>query len=627
MNGRRRWRAALLAIVLLAVALLWWVGDEDPGPGEEALAEAALSSAGVVVPAAPLATLPGPARDDLTGSVPPRLEQAPPPALDHPFEYDLELIVRDAFGVPSPDALVFAGPLGCGLSRWPEATGDDGRARLHWQGKRNAMTLRLAVVAAGVLQPQRLVELDAGRPRTLALVVTGRPQDDEALAALRRRTPDGLFEDARRVRRAKRRQDLDALCGRHLRLFSANDCTACHDPSSLASYSMLARAAVARPVLHEAAWFSDLWPTPVADEEGNDRQHRLADSRRRAAGHGSHGATGAAHGTVADASGKVIAGVPVAALAGERLLGVAWTDAEGRWQLGSIPHGPVMLRAGGGEAGDASTEVGIGAAPMQWNCQLTVQNAVHGQALDEQGAVLANWRIEFESIGGPFADLAFVDPAGRFTLPGIPGPGLCYLWSAEGRRRLPIGIGTAVLPDTGTVTLRLDPALPAGSQLRLRPALPREAMGGAVEATIAQLATGRVASLHASTFDGRFEADGLCPGEYRVEVAAPRFGVVDAGVVVADGHGPIDLGNIVFSPRGRLRFLTPELEPSPLAGEHEFCRRLTDVDVRTPYERAGDQVLLPPGTYLLLWRNDKGRHVVAFHVAAGATTEVIVNTR
>lgn len=625
MSAAGRWRWGLV-VALIAAAVWWWATGDEPGPGDDVPRDPPVASGAAAAAIAPLPAA-MPARDDLTATVPPRLEQAPPPPLDHPFEFALELIVRDGFGVPSPDALVFAGPLGCGLSRWPEATGDDGRARLRWRGKRNTMSVRLAVVAAGVLQPMRLVDLDAGRPRTLALVVTGRPQDEAALAALRRRTPEGLFEDATRVQSARRRQDLDALCGRHLRLFSAQECTVCHEANSLASYSMLARAGVGRPGIHESAWFSDLQPTAVDDGEESDRRQHLAASRRAAAGHGASGATGAAHGTVADAAGRPIGGVPVAAFAGERLLGVGWTDDAGQWRLARIPQGPVSLRAGGGEAGDATTNIGIGGAPVQWDCQLEVHNAVRGRAQDQQGAVLANWRIEFESIGEPFADLAFVDPDGNFTLPGIAGPGLCYLWSPEGRRRLPIGIGTAVLPNTGAVTLRLDPALPANSRLRLRPQLPREAVGGAVEVTIAQLATGRVAALHAAAFDGLFEAEGLCPGEYRVEIAAPRFGIVDAGVVVADGHGPVELGNLVFPARGRVRFLAPQLEPSPLAGDHEFCRRLPDVDVRTPYERVGEDVLLPPGSYLLLWRNDRGRHVVGFSVAAGAATEVIVNTR
>ncbi len=619
--------AALLTLAVL-FAWLWPRGDAVP-PGDTDAPEREATADTVTAPLERGETTPE--RTDLTDAQP-----APPPEadLEHPFTFDLQLRLIDEYGLPVQDALVFAAPPLCGYSLWPQPTDAHGRAHLQWQGRQHHMQMHLTTMSWGELQPTHLLNLQAGQPMPLTLVIRGREPEEAALDRVRERSAEQLREDTLAVRygRMQKRDGLDVLCGRTQFLFREFLCSNCHDKSSIADYSTLARCGDMRPALHPAASFWDLRANNVTDQQVQQRTQLLERSARAAADREQRRRTETAMviGAVRDARGKAVPEVPVVwQTADGAVRRRTMTNTRGRYRLENCAPGPIELRAGGGEAGEArATIVAIAGEAVPWNAELTATSIVRGTARDETGGVLAGWRVEYERAERDWADVTTVRDDGTFLFPGAPGLGQCLLWPKGNGYGLPVLFGATALPDAAPVTLSLAADNPTRARLRLRPVLPVGCSWAQVETRVTQLQTGRTAALRPSGRDEAFELEGLAPGPYRVEVGAPILGWVDCRTIDIDGRGLWDLGPVPLPMPGRLRVHTPAGVKSPLQLEHAFCRRLPELDVQETYRRDGDDdLLLAAGEHVLVWRTKEGRRSVAFSLISGGLTELTIAAR
>lgn len=629
-GGKHTRELVVLAALLLATLWLLWPGGEapQPEPADEAHTQPAPAAA------EPPPAEPAVAQSERTDLTQPQLEPAPEPDLAHPFAYTLDLHLVDAFGLPVPGGMVFAAPRLCGLSLWPAMTDARGRVELHWRGRARSMQLQLAVLVWGVLQPMRLVDLDEGSTRKLSIVVRGREQSEETLQRLQARRPEDERLDAYKVRRGRlrRNDDFDALCGRTLLLFKDYSCIDCHEPSRVASYSTLSRCAVIAPGLHPFATFPDLRLGALSESQREERQRMLQQSEAGPEKKVGRAPRLRAHvsGQVLAADGEPAAQVPVAWLdASGAVRRRTLTDDKGTYSLGPIDTGLLTLRAGGGDGGDVQDIVLVTEGdPTPWNCRLVVDSALRGSACDETGGVLVDWRVECEGMDGDWADLALTRKDGTFIMPSVPGACMAMLWPSDKDLALPVLFGKAVLPGINFLPLRLDPMQPTRARLRLHPFAPDNAKGVPVDARICQLDSGRIAQLVSLGHEEAFELQGLCAGPYRVEVGAPLYGWVDAGVAQLDGRGLWDIGAVQLPRPGRAQLHLIENATSPLLHEHACYRRTEAMDVQENFKLDDEgALLLPPGEHLLLWREQETVRAMQFAVHAAQTTAVVIAPR
>lgn len=638
-NPRRR-RAltpALLALGLLA--LLLWLLRSSPDPADQ-LASPAPAEA---VPDQPPAIESAAGR--IVGSPPPVMPSDEVDPLDlgptFPFRLDLQLV--DDHGLPVPDALAFLAPSGCGFAMWPEPTDPRGRLSLRWPGRARGMSVTLALLAWGVVQPLRELELQADRPRTLAVVAFGRPRqpvtnsDREGLWAqfhldrLRQALRRGDDQIRDRTGRMRRRDELDILCGREVVLFQTMDCGNCHQRSRIAGYAPLHRSVVLAAGLHPAAVFadhpvSDPTPAQLAERERLLRHSAVSDRETRRTPRSDPQADIAGH--VLDADGQFAVGTPVACLGADgSLLARTATEGRGRFQLG-VPPGNVELVAGGGDAGSQRTLVNAARGIVtEWDLRLERRAVVAGAAVDEAGLPLVGWRVEFEGEAMPWADLATTRADGCFLLSDLPGRGRLLLWSKEADLQLPVLAGPVALPDAEPVRLALAAAQPTRARLRLRPVLPGGQQRSQVEVRIFQLDTGRGTLVSGVGQDDDFGLEGLPAGWYRIDVGAPGLGWESRKVHV-DGRGLWDAGAMALPRPGKVELRLADGQASPLSTSHGFYRRLPEADIRVEAGRDRDGApTLAAGEHLLLWQEGPHLRAVAFRVKPGMTTAVHVPRR
>ncbi len=636
-DARQAPRWPLLLLPLLAL-LLWLFGAQDPAVAETPEPTPAPAAA------ADRATVPPPqdaAPHDAERTAEP--EPSLLPDLAHPFAFALDLTVRDGFGLPVPDALVFVAAPACALSLWPAPTDARGHLPIRWQGRTSRMELTVAVVAWGVLQPLRRVACDADRPQALAVVATGRRLDPAAVAALQQQ-PDELarlqraFQRERRQSgRLQRRDEFEVLCGREVLLFRGFFCVECHETSRLAGYASLGLAGTAGPSLHPHALLSDFRTAPPDEKQLRARQEQFQrseqDEDRRRQGLLAVVPGGSElHGRVTDADGRPAAAVPI-----------AWRDADGavrhrtatndhgEYRLAPIGRGMVSLSAGGGAGGALATSLLIGPGEHEWSPRLLRTDTVRGTAVDEQGRPFANWMVEFEGEGGATA-LGITNTDGAFLLANVGARGRCLLWPQGRDLRLPVAISDMVLPDGEAVRLRIDPDVPARARLRLRPVLPASSFERGqrpeVEVRVFQEDSGRGAHIARGQFEDQFQLEGLPAGNYRVEVGAPGLGWTVLGPVYVDGRGLWDLGAIALPVPGRARLVVPAGVPAPGSLPHALYRREPALDVLVDPRVEGDDWVLAPGRYVLLWQHPgQGLRGLEFGVEALRVTEMPVPAR
>ncbi|HLQ39142.1 MAG TPA: hypothetical protein VK348_15135, partial [Planctomycetota bacterium] len=537
-------------------------------------------------------------REDPEADIP---AAAPAPDLEHPYPFTLSVRVIDGFGLPVEGALVFAAPPQSGFGLWPVPSSASGHVQLRWQARVQRMQLTIAVLANGVLQPMRRLDLETGTQHQLTLAAMGRKQDEAALAQaqnrelarrrqrveeLRRQEGNPAWNNEPRRGRLRRRDELDVLCGRSLLLFREFECTACHTPSRIAVYDVLRRAADLQPGLHPGSLFTDLREHTPSAAELQKRQHALVQNDSDPAQRARRAIANRAvvSGRVVLADGKPATEVPVAWLGeGGMVNQRTATDGDGLFQLAPVQAGSVELCAGGGDGGNASTLLVASTMGTTWNAELAAASVVRGSATDDTGKPLAGWRVEFESEGSSWADFAPTHDDGTFVLPAIPLRGRCLLWPADPDLALPVMASGIALPDGEPVQLRLDPAVPTRSRLRVHPSLPAGYERAPVEVRVVQQDTGRVAPLTRTGYDEAFALEGLCPGWYLVEIGAPMLGWITAGPVCLDGRGLWDLGNVALPAPGRMHLRIRDGVLSPLQAPHHCYRRTAAVDLQEDY--------------------------------------------
>lgn len=621
-NNWRRGLVALAIAVAVLSWLLWPTVDAAPPTATAPIVESPEPRAAVAdVVAAP------PLRTDLSEVAP---EPARPADLEQQFPFTLQVDLLDAFGLPVPDGLVFAGPPLCGLSLWPQPTDERGEVRLQWQGRVRSMPVQIAVMAWGVLQPLRRITVETERTRRLSIVVRGRQQTPEVLEQLRQRRPEQAFVDAGRVRRGRLRRtdDLDMLCGRTMLLFREFECVACHEPSRIAAYSTLARSGTMQLGLHPTARFQDLRSGALQPSQRDERERMLQQSGNAADARPRHfDAHAGVTGMVRRPDGTPAANVPVAWLDKDGALRQrTTTNVEGRYRLAPVAAGLLDLVAGGGDSGVARTAlVTIDHLDTGWDCRLERSSVVRGIARDDTGAVLVDWRVEFERSEDDWAGLATTQNDGTFTLTAVPGTGQCLLWPADADLKLPVQYGRIAIVDGPPLQFDLGEQQPSRSRLRVHVQTPGDCDWAQVELRVCQLDTGRVAQLTRVGHEEAFELGGLTAGGYQVEAGAAVLGWVDFGVFQLDGRGLWDVGTVHLLAPGRVRLRLAGGAPSPLAGEHAFYRRTDTVDVQESYRRApGGELLLAAGEHVLIWRDKTGRHSASFHVDSGSDCELLI---
>jgi hypothetical protein len=631
---------ALVALALLFL-LLWW-GEGEPGrpPAEEP--DEAASRAQLPPPAPrPLAAEREALAIERVEDEPEPSEELAPDELDHPFAFRLRLNLRGRFGVPVADATVFVAPEQCGFTRWPEPSTGRGQVDLRWRGRRRTMVVTVAVLAHGVLQPMRRVELEHDVPRQLALGVRSMQQSVTARARVASRRDQDVERDARLVRRERERvkqgrmerlDELDILCGRSMLMFGAFRCVECHEPGRVGGYRALSSAGAMRTGLHPHAVFQDLG-AHQRDERGVERERRKLARRlveqvqqESSDRRGGTPRGGYVVGVVTDLEGRPVEGVPVASVDehGELVRSTLSEDG-GRFRLGPFETGPVNVIAAGGRAGFAATRLTVVAGQKtEWTPELRRFRTVAGTVRDDRRRPLEGWFVELSRDEGEWAAVAQTDRDGAFAVHGVPGTVVTSVWPRDAARGMPVIYGTAAMVDAQELELMLHRDVPTRARLRAHVGVPAALQGARVDARVLQVETGVVSRLAPVGHEDAFELRLLPPGAYRLQVGATGAGWVETGDVVVDGRGLWDVGRIELPRPGRVQVrCVGGLEPLR-EGQFSFYRRTDDCDVLSRHRLVDDAFELPPGEHVLVWNDGGRRRAVGFEIVAGGVATVVL---
>jgi len=584
----------------------------------------------------------------------PALLAPPPPAdLSLPHAFELEVRVTDAFGLPVPDAHLFAAPPECAFGLVPTPTDARGYVQFSCRGRRPELRLWIAVLARGVIEAMQVVALDSSQPAVVAVLARGEIREsteleklmaagmtEEALARFRERQQQRRQElgpgSETLIRRGKlrRRDGYDMICGRSILLFDGMACLTCHDPARVQAYHPFEFARDLSVGMHGATPFADLRRSRPNADERTQRERRLAvrkapdaEEWQRRLARRTEQDLGRVHGQIRTPDGDSPGIVPIAWVDERGALRFrAMTDAAGRYGI-ELPAGNAhRLIAGGGGDGRASTYV-VPVTGLDVEQDFTLERTleIRGIATDEHGAPLSDWRVTFFNEHEPRAAMALTRDDGSFLVLPIGVAGRCLLWPRDPDLWLPV-LATHVDSSNGRrLKLQLPAEPPTRAHLRLRAGLPPGFVAAAVEMRLLQVDTGFATHLIRTGFDEAFELEALPAGPYRGEVGAPGLGWVTFGPLFLDGRGLWDCGTVYLPAPGRLVLEVAQGSKSPLAGEFAFYRQTRDVDIEVPVHIADDgSVSLPGGRYALLWIDDGEQRSMAFTIESARDTAVAV---
>ncbi|MCK5943834.1 MAG: carboxypeptidase regulatory-like domain-containing protein [Planctomycetes bacterium] len=634
-NGTRIAAGGLLVAALALLLARLFAGDVERPPD-------------VPVPAAPVASEPERAAPadvgerEVVAALPAVVEQPletlPEADLSHPYRFDLTVHVRSRLGLPVADASVFVAPPMCGFSRWPEASSNRGQVAMAWSGRQPTMAVTVAVLAAGVLQPMRRVELRAGEPSSLAVGVRSRLWQAtpdvrvvERSDAERQRAARRVQYERSRVERGGRMQrldELDVLCGRTMLLFESFSCVECHEADRVGGYRSIAQSGPFAAGLHPHTGFQDLgaW-RPAKEEQDRTRKERAAEQRRRLRAESERRARGGyVRGVLTDGAGRAVEGAAVLVVDEHgQVEHAVESGADGSYRIGPLTAGQVELLANGARAGLGMATVTV--APGQdteWSPSLTAFATVSGTVRDVQGRGLGGWFVELQRDEGDWAAVAETARDGSFAVHGVPGPVVTAVWTRDAPYGAPLLHGTAALVDAQPLALGLHPDAPTRARLRVHVGVPVELGEARVEARLLQVRTGYVAQLTALGHEDGFATEPLPGGAYRVQVGAAGAGWLESDNIVLDGRGLMDVGRMVLPGPGRVRLRAVGEVELPHREALAFYRRTPAVDVRSLHRVDGDAFELPPGEHVLVWTEGGRRRAVAFEVRSGVTTDVLI---
>jgi hypothetical protein len=346
-------------------------------------------------------------------------------------------------------------------------------------------------------------------------------------------------------------------------------------------------------------------------------------------------ATGSAmaiRGAVFSSEGAVAEGAPVALFAdGPQPVARTKCDEQGRYLFEDLGAKPYRVRAGGGAAGVAESEVAVVGGIYDVNLRFALGLTVRGVLRAADGAPIADGRVEWRADDGGWIDEARTRPDGTFVLANLPATSGALLAFAPGAGlRLPAAIQRGVRAGTDDVTLT---CAASTSSVQIQTVLPAKLGAPQPRVQVLQVSTGlsqRVArpaspSGSSAAADGpaaAWQLTGLPEGHYEAEVGHACCTTWRSGRLWSDGAAGLDLGVATLAGPGAVRFELPD-GPLPEGLAVELIRRRRAHDVRVEVLRRLDEELwVAPGAYRLLWRVGAGevsRATFAVEADASAT--------
>ncbi len=551
------------------------------------------------------------------------------PDLEHAYAYSLSCRVVDADGLPVKGAQLYVAPESCALDAWDGKSDADGRVDMQWRGKSETMTVAIATRPGRKLL--RRIELRAGVRRDIALLAEAGARLTFRLFRAGSEAVEGVVVTGI--------GGFDPSGSRHCPRNdpgAAADCRSCH--ATARPRGLFDARLPIREGLHPQARFADLLlPSPDGDGDGeaptkvgaplivavNGGRIRFSPAEPDGDQESPEDLKlGRVTGTVYGPDGEPA--VDVAVVLGDPSADGAKrgrTDADGRFEFDEVPPGNLPLRCGGGEQGLASTDCAVLAgSTSSKEVFLDRGSVVRGRAVDAGGKPLAGWQVEYVGDSVAWADSTTVGKDGAFVLANLPaGTGHLLLWPSE-HASLPAAVERNVQPGAGEVVFDLKKRGAPDGTLRLTPELPGDV--GAVEVRVWQQDSG-IGTTMTRDDDGAFVLGNLPAGFYRVALGAQSFGWRDLGAQWVDGEHVADLGPIELPRPGRVRLV----RAGEVDGLPELYERRPACDVRAEHAEAAakDDLVLPAGAWLCLWRTPDG--VLGsreFTVRPGETTEVRV---
>ncbi len=287
-------------------------------------------------------------------------------------------------------------------------------------------------------------------------------------------------------------------------------------------------------------------------------------------------------------------------------------DAEGRYELRSLPVGSVQLRAGSEAIGRTEIQVVLRpGVPYEWNPVLESGRILEGRVLDEREMPLLGWWVEARILAeqNPFAQDR-TDEEGRFRIVNAK----------------PEELEMRLYRDPGTEKFATQRRLVAPTEnefvFRVRSSELAEAtlLGKATDTAGTAIADASVYVRPESEdrtlcwktdADGSFKIEHLSPGKYDVSLSSPSLSGRHLGVIEV-GQDVVDLGICVLEPPGRVRITVSgrpaveatafesynfrEIVPGSAMGWSEYFDR----------DKLGEVVTLSAGRYLLRTRGAVG---------------------
>lgn len=584
---------------------------EDPAPPPVAAYEAARDPHTAIASSHATDEAPAPERETVPA--------APPvePWLDHPFAFELEVLVVDDTGLPVEGHSPQLAPVRVESNGATTATGPDGRTVLAWRsrtatgevlvrddhgllhrvplqhGRRTLLALaKQAAVATGGLSisftSTEGAPILSDLPLVRNLFRVGGKVDSRTVMALGLH-PHATFASTLAVVPVVELQQpeelllrLDDGLGGSLQIESA--------PQHVQTFL---KRAVSLPIL--------LQGEPVEP----------------------NGITGIALGE----DGKPAAAADVVLLAaGPQPLQRTRADNDGRFTFAGLEPGTFTVRAGGGAAGLATIPATVTRGLTHVQPALRREACVRGRVVRSDGKPAAPYRLTWRAEDDSWCDETTTADDNTFVfanLPAVPGR-VCLHLAAGG---LPLTLATHVIPDNGELLLRHE--VDSCRRLLLEPVLPDACKEAAIEVRVWQLESGLGVSAGTPETGEPWCLEHVPPGWYQVEVRAAGSGFVDLGRHHLDGSSDLDLGRVGMPLPGTVSFVVPDsvLPVKPESRAFEVCELRADLDVRiTLTELPRDRPLhLPAGNYVFAFgHRDGGVRFVPFAARAGRETIVTV---
>jgi RNA polymerase sigma-70 factor (ECF subfamily) len=625
-------KTLVAASVLCAGGLYYFSMGQEPPPAVAGAAKTD-ASAGAAVSAAKTSKPGGEVREDVAAATA-RGEAW----LDHPYTFELEVLVVDPLGLPVAGRTLRLAPPHCTLDDADKATGEDGKVLLSWPSRQATGE----VVLADERGTLRRVPLQHGR-RT-QLVLGGRGQGGPTL---RMRIDSGGSMSLTTSDSGVPVLGGVPLVGNFFNLHQGGVAmqTGLHPFARFAAKGPEAKAAAGPDLVigGERTFslsFSDVAFDVVEDPSGKPRPQfaRIA-------------------GTVFGEDGKSAAKVPVVLLGeGARPVKRGETDEQGNFAFEELLPAAFTVRAGGNAEGLAMAPAATTTGTTPVTLDLRRGSCVRGRALGVDQRPLAGARVIWRAADGTWWDATDTGQDGSFVLANLPTNGGTVLWWA-GKPEEPLRAFAvpAVLNDSGELLLR---EAAAGSALKIDLQAAEGAARQAAEVRVWQLDTGLGATMPAPEGDRPWRLGCLPAGFYQVEVFTVGGGWQDLGKHWVDGKGDCDLGRVAVLPPATVEFdfgshgkAAPgepaAAAPAPAAGDGnvvlldrsfvtdfasvepgvgvELYQVRKDLDVRLLCGELPAQGTLevPAGDYVLAYRGaDGAAHFHRFAVQSGARVAV-----